>query len=138
LVIRKILLYFPQPLKNIKHYEFFSILVPALVALPIGFIWYNPKVFGNAWMKTIGKTEQELKDGLPNMVLVFGLIFAFMIALVVTTNVILQIGNNCLDHIWDSLKALVLMIYHWCNFTHLLLIGLAILVVRIITFKNNN
>ena len=91
-------------------------------------------------MKTIGKTEQELKDGSPNMVLVFGLslIFAFMIALVVTTNVILQIGNNCLDHIWDSLKALVLKIYHWCNFTHLLLIGLAILMVRIITFKNNN
>ncbi len=71
-----------------------AILVAALVSLPIGFIWYNPKVFGNAWMKTIGKTEEELKNGAPNMILVLGLsiVFAFMIALVVQMNVVHQSG----------------------------------------------
>lgn len=74
--------------------NFLAILVAALVSLPIGFIWYNPKVFGNAWMKSIGKSREELSDGAPNMILILGLsiIFAFMIALVVTTNVIHQSG----------------------------------------------
>ena len=52
----------------------------ALISLAIGFIWYNPKVLGNAWMKSAGLTEESMKGG--NMALIFGLtyVFSFMIA----------------------------------------------------------
>ena len=39
-------------------------LVAALAAVAIGFVWYNPKVFGNAWMKSIGKTKEEMRCSL--------------------------------------------------------------------------
>lgn len=52
----------------------------ALVPLITGFIWYNPKVLGNAWMEAAGVTEDKLKGG--NMALIFGLcyLFSFMLA----------------------------------------------------------
>ena len=50
----------------------------ALVPLIMGFIWYNPKVFGTVWMETSGLTEEKIKGA--NMPLVFILcyIFSFM------------------------------------------------------------
>ena len=57
-----------------------SIPVAAVIALVIGAIWYNPKVFGNTWMRASGMTEEKMKNG--NMLVIFGLalIFAAMIA----------------------------------------------------------
>ena len=73
----------------------FNLLITALAALiplVIGFIWYNPKVFGNAWMKASGLTEERLKSG--NMFLIFLLtyVFSFLIAIFMTTTVIHQFG----------------------------------------------
>lgn len=50
-----------------------AILVAALVPLVVGFIWYNPKVFGNAWMKATGITDDKMKQS--NMLLIFGITF---------------------------------------------------------------
>jgi len=47
----------------------------ALVPMIVGFIWYNPKVFGTAWMKATGVTPEDGKK--MNMALVFGLTFVF-------------------------------------------------------------
>ena len=52
-----------------------SALAAALSTFIVGFIWYHPKVFGNAWMKAEGLTEDELKKG--NMAKIFGLSFLF-------------------------------------------------------------
>lgn len=67
-------------------------LVAALATLIVGFIWYNPKVFGTMWMKSIGKTEEDLKGA--NMALTFGLtfLFSFMLALALHPMVIHQFG----------------------------------------------
>lgn len=55
------------------------LLGTALIPLVVGAIWYNPKVFGTAWMNAIGKTEEDLAGA--NMVLIFGLTFVFSIFL---------------------------------------------------------
>ena len=55
--------------------NFLAILVAALVPLIMGFFWYNPKTFGNAWMRESGLTEESLKGG--NMAVIFGLTFVF-------------------------------------------------------------
>jgi hypothetical protein len=34
-----------------------AILGAALIPTVIGFLWYNPKVFGNAWMAAADMTE---------------------------------------------------------------------------------
>lgn len=75
-------------------FNIWAILVAALVTMPIGFIWYNPKVFGTAWMNSIGVTDPEkMKEG-ANMGLIFGmsLFFAFLLSLALTPMVIHQMG----------------------------------------------
>jgi hypothetical protein len=58
-----------------------TVAIAALVPTIIGFIWYNPKVFGTAWMKAAGLTpESAMKDF--NMPLVMGvsLLLSFLLA----------------------------------------------------------
>lgn len=58
-----------------------ALIVAAASTLVVGFIWYNPKVFGTAWMNEAGMTEEKMKGA--NMALIFGLslLFAFLLAL---------------------------------------------------------
>ncbi|WP_142784507.1 DUF1761 domain-containing protein [Changchengzhania lutea] len=69
-----------------------AILVAAISALVVGFIWYNPKVFGTAWMQAAGMTDEQIKGG--NMIKIFGLalLFAFMLAITLPSLVIHQMG----------------------------------------------
>lgn len=54
-------------------------IIAALVPHLVGFIWYNPKTFGNAWMKGAGMTEEKMRNA--NMPLIFGLTFVFSLLL---------------------------------------------------------
>jgi hypothetical protein len=58
----------------------------ALIPLVLGFIWYNPKTFGNAWMKGAGLTPESGKG--MNMPLVFGLTYVFSFFIAITLNFI--------------------------------------------------
>ena len=69
-----------------------ALFVAALVPMILGFIWYNPKVMGAAWMKETGLTDEKMKQS--NMVLVFGLsfLFAMMLSFFMHSVVIHQMG----------------------------------------------
>jgi hypothetical protein len=69
-----------------------AMLVAAVSALVVGFIWYNPKVFGNAWMQASGMTDEQVKGG--NMAKIFGLalLFAFLLSTALPGIVIHQMG----------------------------------------------
>ncbi len=49
--------------------------VAALIPMIMGFIWYNPKVMGKAWMAETGLTDDKMKGA--NMGMVFGLSYVF-------------------------------------------------------------
>lgn len=72
--------------------NFLALLLAALSSLVVGFIWYNPKVFGNIWMRESGMTEEKMKGS--NMILIFSMsiFYAFLIAFVMQMLVIHQIG----------------------------------------------
>jgi len=74
------------------EFNFLAILVAAIVPLVMGFIWYHPKSFGNAWMRESGLTAESLKGG--NMAVIFGLtfVFSFLIAFVLQYLTIHQTG----------------------------------------------
>jgi Protein of unknown function (DUF1761) len=69
-----------------------ALLLAAVSTLVVGFIWYNPKVFGTIWMKEAGISHEDGKDF--NMVKIFGLsvVYAFLISFVLQMNVIHQFG----------------------------------------------
>lgn len=73
-------------------FNFPAILVAAVSALVVGFIWYNPKVFGNAWMKAAGITEEQIKGGNMAKIFILALIFAFLLAMTMMQMTIHQTG----------------------------------------------
>lgn len=54
----------------------------ALVPLIVGSIWYNPKVFGNAWMQANGFTEESIQNNPRPMWQVF--LFTYIFSLLAT------------------------------------------------------
>ena len=59
--------------------NFYSILAATFVSLIVGFVWYNPKVFGTIWMNETGMTHEKARQS--NMLKVFGLtiFYSFLI-----------------------------------------------------------
>ncbi|MGD8427331.1 MAG: DUF1761 domain-containing protein [Balneolaceae bacterium] len=57
-----------------SNINFFAVLVATLSTFVVGWLWYGP-LFGKAWMKTTGLTEEQLQQG--NMAKIFGLAFIF-------------------------------------------------------------
>ena len=74
------------------EFNFLAILVAAIVTLPIGFVWYHPKVFGTIWMKEARLSEEQLKGA--NMLVMFAtaIFYAFLISFVLQFFVIHQFG----------------------------------------------
>ncbi len=72
--------------------NFLALLLASLSSLVIGFIWYNPKVFGNIWMKEAGMTEEKMKGS--NMIVIFAMsvFYAFLISFLLQVLVIHQYG----------------------------------------------
>lgn len=70
--------------------NFLAVLVAALVPMVMGFIWYNPKTLGGAWMKEAGVTEETMKGA--NMAVIFGVSFvlSFLLAFFIQPMVIHQ------------------------------------------------
>ncbi|WP_400075750.1 DUF1761 domain-containing protein [Winogradskyella sp. R77965] len=72
--------------------NFLAVLVAALVPTALGFLWYNPILFGNAWMREAGMTEEKIKGG--NMAVIFGvsLLLAILLSFFTQFLVIHQMG----------------------------------------------
>ena len=70
----------PQP-------NWIAIFIAALIPMLIGFIYYHKRVFGIAWMSTIGVTDEDLKKG--NMGVIFGvsLFMSFLLSWFLLINV---------------------------------------------------
>jgi hypothetical protein len=68
--------------------NYLAVLVAALITFVIGGIWYSPAVFGKAWMRENGFTEESLKNS--NMVKIFGL--SFLLAVIAALNLAFFIG----------------------------------------------
>lgn len=73
-------------------FNIYAVLVSSLVTLLVGFLWYNPKVFGTAWMKETGMTEEKAQQG--NMAKIFGLtiFYSLLIAFIMPALTVHQMG----------------------------------------------
>ena len=69
-----------------------ALLLAAISALVVGFVWYNPKVFGTIWMKETGLTEENMKGVSMAKIFVLAFIFAFLLAMTMMQMSIHQTG----------------------------------------------
>lgn len=40
--------------------NYLAVIIAALLALVVGFLWYSPKAFGDRWMAYLGTTQAQL------------------------------------------------------------------------------
>src|SRR6478752_4298534 len=82
--------------------NYWAILVSALSTFLIGGVWYSPALFGKAWMRENGFTEESMKNA--NMIKIFGL--AFVLGLVAAVNLAMFMGpenNPAMGAMWGFL-----------------------------------
>ncbi len=75
-----------------------AVVVAALSAFAIGGVWYNPKVFGTAWMVDSKLTEDDMKRG--NTVKIFG--FTALFALISSANLAAFLADPKTDLAWGA------------------------------------
>lgn len=63
-----------------------TVVVAGIVNVIIGFLWYNPRVFGAAWMRHVNLTPEAAMAGKQRMPLmaVFGALAAMLVAYVMS------------------------------------------------------
>ena len=69
-----------------------ALVAASILPMVVGFIWYNPKVFGKAWMAETGMTEEKAKQMNPAKTYGLALVMAFLIAFYIWPQVFLGGG----------------------------------------------
>ena len=72
--------------------NFLVILLAALVPMVMGFIWYNPKVFGTAWMAAAEITEDKKKNPPMAKIFIVSFVFALLLAFIMLPMVVHQLS----------------------------------------------
>ncbi len=53
--------------------NYLAVIAAAVATFALGALWYSPALFGKAWQREAGVTEEKMKTS--NMALIFGLTF---------------------------------------------------------------
>ncbi len=75
-----------------------SQILAAASTLLVGFVWYNPKVFGTIWMRAIGVNPESVKDSNPNMLKLFGFSLLFAFIATIPLSYIVNHDNHTFGH----------------------------------------
>jgi len=75
-----------------------AVFVAALSSFMVGGIWYNPKVFGNTWMKESKLKEEELKAA--SQAKIFG--FTGLFSLLMAINLAFFLAVPSTDTTWGA------------------------------------
>jgi hypothetical protein len=52
---------------DVSQISLIAIILAVLANMIIGALWYSPVLFANVWMKSLGKTAEELHTSNPNI-----------------------------------------------------------------------
>ena len=91
--------------------NWWAVLVSAVAVQALGFIWYNPAVFGKIWMRETGKTEENMKSsshGWIYLVTFIGsLVMAYILAYLLDATGAESFGSGALVAFWVGLGFIV-------------------------------
>ncbi len=83
---------------DISTINWLAVIAAALSTFLLGGVWYSPALFGNAWMRENGFTEEQLKKR--NMARIFG--FSFLWGLIMSVNLAMFLNDPATDLSWGA------------------------------------
>ncbi|MBW7887169.1 MAG: DUF1761 domain-containing protein [Bacteroidetes bacterium] len=91
------------------HIQVFPIFIASVVCFSIGTFWYSPALFGNIWLKHIGRTKEEVDD---RALKYFGLAYAaILLECYMMKNVVNYLGAESMT------EGIVVGIIVWLGFS---------------------
>jgi len=68
----------------LQNINYLGVVLGVLASMIIGMVWYNPKVWGEQWIKLVGFKKKDLTDkqGMPVMMTI-SVVFYFLVAITV-------------------------------------------------------
>ncbi len=93
----------PDPTMNLV-----PVVIAGVINMIIGALWYSPFVLGKLWMRSMGKTEEELKQGFSSTGMAFtyvintiaSLLFAYVLAHLIKFSLIHTFSQGVMIGFW--------------------------------------
>jgi hypothetical protein len=85
--------------------NYLAVLVSAVAYMIIGALWYSPILFGNAWMKGIGKTKEEITAQSAAWKYIWALAMSFIAAYGIARIMLWTGGNSITDALLIAILA---------------------------------
>ncbi|MEZ4774352.1 MAG: DUF1761 domain-containing protein [Bacteroidia bacterium] len=84
---------------NFEEINYPAVIAAAVASFALGALWYSPILFGKAWQKSLGFTDEYLQEG--NMLKIFGTSFLMMLIMAFGMATLIQgHGDNSIN--WQS------------------------------------
>ncbi|MBI3120595.1 MAG: DUF1761 domain-containing protein [Candidatus Kerfeldbacteria bacterium] len=83
--------------------NYWAVLVAAAASMVIGSVWYSPMLFGNVWMKLVGKTQEDIKGNRMapmTWAIVFALVTAWILGVVIAWAGASSVGEGLQVGFW--------------------------------------
>ena len=91
---------------DLSNINYLAVLVAAIGSFALGALWYSPILFGKAWQKQLGYTDEYLQSG--SMGKIFGTSFLLMLIMAWGMGMLLQgHGENQIDWLSGLIHGLV-------------------------------
>ncbi len=91
--------------------NYVGVLLAGVSNMVVGYVWYNPAVFGKTWMKLLGKTESDLKAASKNMGMMYGMTFvASLLTAYVLAHFLVLVGSTTMS------EAVMTAFWAWLGF----------------------
>ena len=87
--------------------NYLAILVAGVAYMILGAIWYSPALFGNAWMKGIGKTKEQVSADYTAFKMVWALIGSLIAAYGIARILSYMVAGTMWDAVLIALMAAI-------------------------------
>lgn len=101
--------------ENINYIELIAAGVAAMV---VGFVWYSMAVFGKPWMKTVGLSQSDLKEGMKDAPKMYGLMFVGALVQAYVLSILLNVFG-----VADYMSAATVAFWAWLGFVAPVVLG---------------
>ena len=91
-----------------------AIVLAAASTMVVGSVWYTPKVFGNLWMKLIGKSKKEIQSQSATKPILITIVVSFFSAYVLAH--VAYLSNSFFEHSFLQ-DALTTAFWLWLGMT---------------------
>jgi hypothetical protein len=91
--------------------NYWAVLVSAIAYMVLGAVWYSPVLFGNAWMKGIGKSKEQVAADFSPSNYIFAFAGSFIASYGIARIMAWSGGDSVVDGIKVSLVAGVCFVF---------------------------